>query len=155
MFSTDLRLRTAAGIVLIVIGMIAVPIPIPPGIPLIAAGAALLGPHHPLIRSSKVGSQKGDIEGKNQGGPLSLKLHLVGTTVGQPMGIALVSYLAAQPKGVTWMRLNGAGMSFTGDGSLIATKIDLLISPACAAMEGSAVLVRPPMVEEARKGNPT
>jgi uncharacterized protein YqgC (DUF456 family) len=47
------NLRNAAGIALIAFGVIAVPLPIVPGIPMIAAGAALLGPNHPLIRSSK------------------------------------------------------------------------------------------------------
>jgi len=47
------NLRSAAGIALIVLGIIAVPLPIIPGIPMIAAGAALLGPRHPLIRYFK------------------------------------------------------------------------------------------------------
>ena len=50
---TSLKLRNAAGIALIVLGIIAVPLPIIPGTPLIAAGVALLGPQHPLILSSQ------------------------------------------------------------------------------------------------------
>jgi hypothetical protein len=45
-------LRNAFGMVLIAAGIIVVPIPILPGLPLIAAGAALLGSHHPLIRTA-------------------------------------------------------------------------------------------------------
>jgi len=44
-------IRKAFGIVLIVTGFVAIPIPIIPGIPLIAAGAAMLGSDHPLVRS--------------------------------------------------------------------------------------------------------
>ncbi|MBS1856161.1 MAG: hypothetical protein JST11_12410 [Acidobacteria bacterium] len=48
---TDIR-RTC-GIVLIAVGVLAIPIPVIPGIPLIAAGAAMLGRDHPLIRSGR------------------------------------------------------------------------------------------------------
>jgi hypothetical protein len=44
------KLRTALGVLLIVVGLISVPVPILPGCPLVAAGAALLGCQHKLIR---------------------------------------------------------------------------------------------------------
>ena len=44
-------IRRAFGIVWIAAGVLAIPIPVIPGIPLIAAGAAMLGSDHPLIRS--------------------------------------------------------------------------------------------------------
>jgi uncharacterized membrane protein YbaN (DUF454 family) len=43
-------LRNACGIALIGLGLVAMPLPILPGIPLVLAGAALLGSSHPLIR---------------------------------------------------------------------------------------------------------
>lgn len=42
--------RKAGGILLIVAGLVAIPVPILPGLPLIAAGAALLAPGHPAVR---------------------------------------------------------------------------------------------------------
>ena len=45
--------RNACGIVLIVAGLIAMPIPIVPGVPLIVAGVAVLGNNHPLVRSCR------------------------------------------------------------------------------------------------------
>lgn len=44
-------LRRVCGIALIVVGLVAVPVPIIPGIPLIAAGAAMLGSDHSIVRS--------------------------------------------------------------------------------------------------------
>jgi hypothetical protein len=38
---------------LIAAGVVAIPIPVIPGIPLIAAGAAMLGSDHPLVRSGR------------------------------------------------------------------------------------------------------
>lgn len=38
---------------LIAVGLVAIPIPVIPGIPLIAAGAAMLGSDHPLVRSCR------------------------------------------------------------------------------------------------------
>jgi uncharacterized protein YqgC (DUF456 family) len=52
------KLRHAFGILLIAVGLLAVPIPILPGIPIIAVGAALLGSRHPLIRSCRMWLQK-------------------------------------------------------------------------------------------------
>ncbi len=46
-------LRRTSGIVLIAAGVLAIPIPVIPGIPLIVAGAAMLGSNHPLIRSGR------------------------------------------------------------------------------------------------------
>ena len=37
----------------IVVGVLAIPIPVIPGIPLIVAGASMLGSDHPLIRSGR------------------------------------------------------------------------------------------------------
>jgi len=41
--------RNACGIALIGVGVIAMPLPILPGIPIILAGVALLGRDHPLV----------------------------------------------------------------------------------------------------------
>lgn len=43
-------IRTSCGIVLIAAGLLAIPIPVIPGVPLIVAGAAMLGSNHPLVR---------------------------------------------------------------------------------------------------------
>ena len=43
-------IRTACGVVLIVAGLVGMLLPILPGIPLIVAGAAMLGSDHPLVR---------------------------------------------------------------------------------------------------------
>jgi hypothetical protein len=51
-------LRNVFGFLLIAVGLIGVPIPIVPGLPLIAAGVALLGCEHPLIRSCRTWLQK-------------------------------------------------------------------------------------------------
>jgi uncharacterized protein YqgC (DUF456 family) len=53
-----LYLRNTLGMLLIVAGLVAVPLPIVPGFALIAAGAAVLGRHHPLIRSCRTWLQK-------------------------------------------------------------------------------------------------
>ena len=42
--------RIPAGILLIAAGLIAMPLPILPGIPIVLAGVALLGKNHPLAR---------------------------------------------------------------------------------------------------------
>ena len=46
-------IRRTCGIVLIAAGVLAIPIPVIPGIPLIVAGAAMLGSDHPLVRSCR------------------------------------------------------------------------------------------------------
>jgi len=46
-------MRRALGIGLIAAGMAAIPIPVLPGVPLVAAGAAMLGGNHPLVRAGK------------------------------------------------------------------------------------------------------
>jgi hypothetical protein len=48
-------MRRALGIALIAAGLAAIPIPVLPGLPLIAAGAAMLGGNHPLplVRAGK------------------------------------------------------------------------------------------------------
>ena len=46
-----LVVRNALGILLIVLGILALPVPVVPGLPIIAAGAAVLGPCHPLVMS--------------------------------------------------------------------------------------------------------
>jgi hypothetical protein len=48
-----LKIRRACGIALIVMGLVAIPVPIVPGVPLIVAGAALLGPNHPFVRTGR------------------------------------------------------------------------------------------------------
>ena len=47
------ELRYVYGILLIGAGLVAMPIPILPGIPLVAAGVAMLGSNHPLIRTCR------------------------------------------------------------------------------------------------------
>ncbi len=46
-----LEIRNILGIALIVVGLIAMPVPIIPGLPIVAAGAAVLGREHPLVVS--------------------------------------------------------------------------------------------------------
>jgi hypothetical protein len=46
-------IRTIAGWSLIVIGAIACPLPLVPGIPIVLLGAALLGQDHPAVRKCK------------------------------------------------------------------------------------------------------
>ena len=43
---------------LIAAGLVAIPIPVIPGIPLITAGAAMLGSDHPLVRSCRTWLQR-------------------------------------------------------------------------------------------------
>ncbi len=42
--------RVVAGVLLIVVGILGTLLPIIPGVPLLIAGVALIGPKHPLIR---------------------------------------------------------------------------------------------------------
>jgi hypothetical protein len=53
---------------LIAAGVVAIPIPVMPGIPLLAAGAAILGSDHPLVRSGQTWLRNLRIltQGKNQ-----------------------------------------------------------------------------------------
>jgi hypothetical protein len=53
-----MNLRNAFGFLLIAVGLIAIPIPIVPGFPLIAAGVALLGRRHPMILFCRAWLQK-------------------------------------------------------------------------------------------------
>jgi len=46
-------IRNACGFALIAVGLAGLVLPIIPGIPLLAAGAALLGANHPFIRSCR------------------------------------------------------------------------------------------------------
>jgi uncharacterized protein YqgC (DUF456 family) len=48
-----LAIRKACGMFLIAAGVVSIPIPIIPGIPLIAAGAAMLGNNQALVRSGR------------------------------------------------------------------------------------------------------
>jgi uncharacterized protein YqgC (DUF456 family) len=52
------NLRNVFGYLLIAMGFIAIPIPIVPGSPLIAAGMALLGRDHSAIRSCRTWLQR-------------------------------------------------------------------------------------------------
>jgi uncharacterized protein YqgC (DUF456 family) len=45
--------RNVCGIALIIVGLVAIPVPVIPGVPLIAAGVALVGADHPMIRSCR------------------------------------------------------------------------------------------------------
>lgn len=51
-------IRNVLGMLLIATGLVLVPVPIVPGLPLIAAGAVLLGRQHPLIVASMAWLQK-------------------------------------------------------------------------------------------------
>lgn len=53
---------------LIAAGVVAIPIPVMPGIPLLAAGAAILGSDHALVRSGRTWLRNLRIltQGKNQ-----------------------------------------------------------------------------------------
>lgn len=46
-------IRNTWGIVLIAAGLLAIPIPVIPGTPLIAAGMILLGSEHPVVRACR------------------------------------------------------------------------------------------------------
>ena len=52
------RLREFSGFALILIGIVAGPLPVIPGIPLIMAGMALVGKDHRLIRPCRVWLEK-------------------------------------------------------------------------------------------------
>ena len=45
--------REVGGVALVVSGILAMPVPIIPGIPIIAAGVGLLGPNHPVVRKCR------------------------------------------------------------------------------------------------------
>ena len=45
------RLRQAAGVALLVSGTFGLLLPVSPGIPLLAAGMAVLGPEHPRLQT--------------------------------------------------------------------------------------------------------
>jgi len=51
-------LRQICGVALIVMGLVAIPVPIIPGLPFIAAGAAMLGSDHYIVRSCRTWLQK-------------------------------------------------------------------------------------------------
>lgn len=42
--------RVVAGVLLVVVGVLGTLLPVIPGVPLLIAGVALIGPKHPLIR---------------------------------------------------------------------------------------------------------
>ena len=44
----------SAGLALIVVGVIGIVLPVIPGIPLLAAGLALVAPDHPLVRRGRL-----------------------------------------------------------------------------------------------------
>ncbi len=67
-------IRRTCGIVLIAAGALAVPIPLIPGIPLIVAGAAMLGTDHPLIRSGRAWLQdRGILKQERNNSPITAK----------------------------------------------------------------------------------
>jgi hypothetical protein len=43
-------MRSAAGVILVLVGLSGLVLPIIPGVPLLVAGVVLLGPQHPLVR---------------------------------------------------------------------------------------------------------
>lgn len=44
------RIRSVAGVLLVVVGLLGLVLPVIPGVPLLMAGVALLGRNHPLVR---------------------------------------------------------------------------------------------------------
>ena len=48
------HLKIVAGLALLAIGVAGLVLPIIPGIPLLVAGAAVLGPRHPIVRPFSV-----------------------------------------------------------------------------------------------------
>jgi len=56
--SMPTAIRNACGLALIAAGLLAMPIPVIPGIPLIAAGVLMLGANHPIARASRACLQK-------------------------------------------------------------------------------------------------
>ena len=48
-----INIRSLCGITLIALGLLAMPIPVIPGLPLVAAGVGMLGPDHPLVRTGR------------------------------------------------------------------------------------------------------
>ncbi|MBS1873962.1 MAG: hypothetical protein JSU00_12175 [Acidobacteria bacterium] len=53
-------LREICGMALVVIGLIAMPLPVIPGLPILAAGAALLGADHRWVRKARTWLRLGD-----------------------------------------------------------------------------------------------
>ncbi len=53
-----MNLRNSLGFALIAAGIVAMPIPILPGVPLVVAGAALLGRRHPVVRHAMAWIEK-------------------------------------------------------------------------------------------------
>jgi len=47
-------LKIAAGLALVIVGVAGLVLPLIPGVPLLIAGAAILGPRHPIIRPFSV-----------------------------------------------------------------------------------------------------
>lgn len=63
--------RKTWGIVLIVLGLVAMPIPVLPGIPLIVAGVAMIGPEHPAVRACRTWlKNRGILPGRVRDEPL-------------------------------------------------------------------------------------
>lgn len=58
------KFRRITGIVLIVVGLILMPVPIVPGIPVVLVGLAMLGSDHPLLRSIKTWAHNRNIRHK-------------------------------------------------------------------------------------------
>jgi uncharacterized membrane protein YbaN (DUF454 family) len=44
------RLRSIGGVLLVVVGLLGLVFPVIPGVPLLMAGVAVLGPQHPVVR---------------------------------------------------------------------------------------------------------
>jgi len=42
--------RSAGGVALVVLGLLGLVLPVIPGVPLLVAGVAVLGPQHPVVR---------------------------------------------------------------------------------------------------------
>ena len=55
-------LRTTGGVILVLIGLIAMPLPVLPGIPIVAAGIALLGANHPAVRACRARLEKAGVK---------------------------------------------------------------------------------------------
>ena len=66
------KLRNASGMTLIGVGLLGIVLPFIPGIPLVLAGAAMLGGNHPLVRAGREWLQdRGILKKERNGNELS------------------------------------------------------------------------------------
>ena len=66
------KLHNASGMALIGVGLLGIALPVIPGIPLVLAGAAMLGSNHPLVRAGREWLQdRGILKKERNGNELS------------------------------------------------------------------------------------